>query len=423
MDGKRIEPDEIASLQVVEKLLPWRDQLACGFGTSHGNAELELIDVLIVLLAAFYNPMVRSQRLIEALSSQGWMQQQTGLARLPRSTLSDALKRFDPEQLKPLIGHLSSRVARLDQRDPDLAALTRQVIAADGSYFNLAGEVLWALACRRGNGQAPQSRVRLDLQLAVDSFTLAQGHVAGREAGSEPQAMMGHLKSGAIYLVDRLYVHFGFLKAVLEKGSSFVVRLKKDTGFASAVDRPLGAKDREQGVLLDQQGHLSGPRSEGNKGRASRTGKPPGQMLRRVVILDPARNQQVVLLTDLLDVPAHVISVLYRKRWLIELFLRFLKCTASMDHLISKSRQGITLQLYVAMIATLLLHLATGKRVSKYSLFWLNAVATGQATWEQMNQGLARVEREKTLERLRKKRKRLTPIALGAKDMAATASL
>ena len=99
----------------------------------------------------------------------------------------------------------------------------------------------------------------------------------------------------------------------------------------------------------------------------------------------------------------------------MELFLRFLKCTAGFDHLISKSRNGITLQLYVAMIATLLLHLATGQRVSKYSLFWLNSVATGQATWEQMQEGLARVEREKALERARLKKKRLMAIALGEK--------
>src|SRR5579884_1765565 len=132
MQAERIEPEEIASLQIVEKLLPWREKLASGFGTSHGNARLELVDVLIVLLAAFYNPLVRSQRLIDALSSQEWMQQRTGLERIPRSTLSDALKRFDPEQLKPLIRNLCSQVARLDHRDPDLATLTRQVIAADG---------------------------------------------------------------------------------------------------------------------------------------------------------------------------------------------------------------------------------------------------------------------------------------------------
>lgn len=404
---RTIHPDEIASLEIVRRLLPWREQLRSGFGTAHGNARLELIDVLLVLTAAFFNPLVRSQRLIEALSSQSWLQKQTGLQRIPRSTLSDALARFNPRQLEPLIKQLAARLPGLNQRDPDLATLTRQVIAADGSYFNLAGEVLWALACRRGSGQTPQSRVRLDLQLDIDSGTLEQGHVSGKEAGSEPAALIRNLKPGVIYLVDRLYVHFGFLSAVLEKKSSFVIRLKKDTLFEVHEEAPLCAKDKELAVRADQVGYLSGPVSPTNQGRRSRTTRPPTQKLRRVVVWDASKQEEVLLLTDLLEVPAYVIAVLYRKRWMIELYLRFLKCTASMDHLISKSRQGITLQLYAAMIATLLLHLSTGTRVSKYSLFWLGAVAGGQATLEEMQAGLMRVEREKALERVRRKKKRL----------------
>jgi len=96
------DPD-IHSLSVVKALLPWREQLATNFGTTHGNASLQTIDVLIVMLAAFFNPMVRSQRLIDALSSQQWMQDQAGVSRIARSTLSDAFKRFDPQVLRPLI--------------------------------------------------------------------------------------------------------------------------------------------------------------------------------------------------------------------------------------------------------------------------------------------------------------------------------
>jgi hypothetical protein len=81
-----------------------------------------------------------------------------------------------------------------------------------------------------------------------------------------------------------------------------------------------------------------------------------------------------------------------------------MKSYASFDHLISHHPNGVTFQFYVAVIATLLLHLATGRRVSKYSLFWLGSIAAGQATFEQMQLGLARIEREKELERNRKKK-------------------
>jgi len=413
---RRIEPQDVHSLEIVRKILPWREQLASGFGTHHGNANLQLIDVLIVLLAAFYNPMVRSQRLVEALSSQLWMRRQTGIERIARSTLSDAMKRFDPEQLKPLVKELTSRVASLGQRDPDLASLTRQVIAADGTYLNLAGEVLWALQCRRGGlKDSVQARVRLDLQLDVGSFSLTDGVVSGKEASCEAASFIGQIKPGVIYLADRGFMHFGFLKAVLAKGSNFVVRLKKDVRFAADASHELIGKDKEFSVIADETGHLPGPtaardkRHKAKRGQngTKRGGHPPTERLRRVTIYDSKNNCQVTLLTDLLDVPAWMIAVLYRKRWLIELFLRFLKCTAAFDHMISMSQKGMTLQLYVAMIATLLLHLATGQRVSKYSLFWLGSIASGHATWEEMQAGLARIQREKMLEKARLLRKKL----------------
>src|ERR1700733_8049755 len=136
-----VQRQDVYSLDVVRELLPWREQLATAFGTGHGNANLQLIDVLIVMLAGFFNPLVRSQRLVEALSSQDWMQKLTEVERIPKSTLSDALARFDPRQLRPLIKQLADRVPALGRRDADLQSITRRIIAADGSYFQTAGDV------------------------------------------------------------------------------------------------------------------------------------------------------------------------------------------------------------------------------------------------------------------------------------------
>ncbi len=133
---------------------------------------------------------------------------------------------------------------------------------------------------------------------------------------------------------------------------------------------------------------------------------PPKKMLRRVTIRDEKNQKELVLLTDLLDVPAYVIGVIYRQRWQIELFFKWLKCWAGFDHLLSHDPRGITLQFYVAVIATLLTHLATGRRVSKYNLLYLGWVAQGVMNWQDMEAGLAVIEREKELERARLKRKR-----------------
>jgi hypothetical protein len=398
-----IEKQEIHSLDVVRELLPWREQLASGFGTGHGNADLQLIDVLIVMLAGFFNPLVRSQRLVEALSSQQWMRELTDVERIPKSTLSDALARFNPEQLRPLIRQLADRVPALGRRDADLQQITRRIIAADGSYFQTAGDVAWAMLAGSRSGKT-QNQIRLNLQLQVDSFTPLDCDISGADDVSEPAAFIRSLHPGVIYVADRNFFSYAFINAVLETGSNLVLRLRKDAKFNVARSLPLTAKDIEANVLSDDMVSFCGAASKGNQDYRSFTDKPPVQPLRRVIVRDEKNQKDVVLLTDLMDVPAHVIAAIYRQRWQVELFFKWMKSYASFDHLISHHPNGVTFQFYVAVIATLLLHLATGRRVSKYSLFWLGSIAAGQATFEQMQLGLARIEREKELERNRKKK-------------------
>jgi hypothetical protein len=366
MEDPSITQDQVKSLAVVHQLLPWRQQLSGGFGTQHGNADLAMIDVLIVMLAAFYNPLVRTQRLVEALSSQEWMQKQSGTGRMARSTLSDALKRFDSEALRPLIRQLVEKIPSLRQRDGDLLQLTRQIVAADGSFFNLAGEVAWALHQRRGSTSKSQSRVRLNLQLDIATFVPLDMDLSGCANASEPKALLRRLRPDVIYVADRAFGSFELLTGILAAGSSFVIRMKKDLGFAVMAERELTPRDRELDIRADATGVLPGPKSPGNANARSCTGRPPGQVLRRVVVWDRKNKKEVALLTDMLEVPALVIAEIYRRRWVIELFFKWLKCWAGFDHAISQSPQGLTFQFYVAVIGTLLLYLATGRPVNKY---------------------------------------------------------
>ena len=71
-----------------------------------------------------------------------------------------------------------------------------------------------------------------------------------------------------------------------------------------------------------------------------------------------AASQDLVLVTNLQEVPAEIIVLLYRFRWLIELFFRWLKCVLGCRHLLSQSAPGIEIQMYCALIACLLIQLA-----------------------------------------------------------------
>jgi hypothetical protein len=406
--GKTIKQEELVCLGLVGNILGLR-QLSQSATPSHGNTQLELFDALVVLLAAFFNPTVRSLRLIEQLSQLQFVQGHLNVERVCRSTLSEAFKRFEPEQLAPLIAALVRRIPNLPRIDRDLEGLCRQIIAADGSMFTLLAETAWALHHTKTDGRK-QAQCRLDVQLDIDSFCPLEVSVAGQEQGSEAAALMGRLRRGVIYLMDRNFVHFGCLRAILEAQSSFVLRLREDTTFQAEQDVPMGIKDTQAGVVSDRIGTVGSAQSRraGGSGRCcgSRTGAPPAQRLREVIVIDPRSGKAVRLLSDLLEVPAFVIALLYRHRWQVELFLRWLKVWAGMEHLVSCSRRGVTLQLYVAVIACLLMHIRTGRRVNKYMLFLMGQVAAGQCGIEQMMTMLERIEREKQLERQRLARRK-----------------
>ena len=372
--------------------------------SAHGNEQLHLRGVVGILLAAAYEPTVRSLRTIDDLSLLHKAPALSGVPRVAKSTLSDALAKFDPAALQPLIAAIQKQLPQLERFDPKTAELARRIIAGDGSYFNLAGTVIHALQCTRGN-KGKQCRVRLNLQLDVDSLCPTDFDVSGKDDGSEAEAFKRKLQPGCIYLYDRNFVNHSFINAILEKDSNFVLRLKKGVNFEVRETRELTDEDRKHAVLRDEIGVLSGPKSAGNSDARSCSSKPPAQLLRRVTIWNEESQSEVVLLTDLLDVAAHIIGLLYRLRWQIELFFRWLKVLAGFRHLISQSENGITMQFYIAVLFTLLIHLQTGVRPSKYALNWIGWVATGRASLEKMAEALARKERERHLAAIRRAKK------------------
>ena len=148
-----VAQDKLVCTGIVRLLQHHRDRLADAAHPQHGNVRLALTDALLVMLAAFFNPAVRSLRLIEQLSQIPWINEQLRVDRVCRSTLADAFERFEPEQLLPIIEALVQQVPQLARVDGDLEALCRRVVAGDGSYWNIPADVLWALAQNRGGGK------------------------------------------------------------------------------------------------------------------------------------------------------------------------------------------------------------------------------------------------------------------------------
>jgi hypothetical protein len=374
----------------------------------HANRTLFFDDVAIAYLLAFFTPTIRSLRTMEDFSQTEQMQEQLSVERLPRSTLSDANKVFDPTLLEPIIEELRARLPHLRHTDAKLAELTERVRVVDGCLFTVAADVAWALHQSRANGE-PRDTLRLNLQWAA-AVGVPEGVSITGQGCSEARALMEAIEPGLIYVMDRGYVCFELLDRIVHACSDFVLRLRSNNDFvpsessdSACKSLPLGDEDRAAGVISDRIGRLGGV--------PPRLAPPAGKWLREVTVFNPDKpDQPLRLLTNLLDVPAHIIALLYRWRWKIELFFRWLKVHAHFRHLTSHSKNGVTTGFYIAVIGVLLIYLHTQRPVSEYAYAMLSLVAAGQASLPEIGPILERRERERELERQRLARKKAEKI-------------
>lgn len=373
--------DSIVGEQYVALL---KDHLARLRDTNpHPNRTLHYDTVLVSLLLAFFNATDNSLRMIDDLSCCDDAQPMTG-GRVPRSTLSEAMASMNPALLLPIIQSLMKKLPGLRRVDEDLAALLKTIVAADGSIFTVPADVLWGIAVTRPNHKVGR-QIRLDLQLDVLQFVPVGVGVDGNEQGNEAAAFAKQLLADMIYLCDRNFVNFDFIHAVLDAGSDLVVRLKSDTTFHVTEERSLTDEDRQAGVVADRIGRLSDDFGDDTR------------IFREVVVIDQRTQKPVRLLTTLLETAAKVIGKLYRHRWMVELFFKWLKCVAKLRHLISHTKNGITIQFYVAVIMVLLTHLRTGQKPGVYEFNCLSWVAAGIMSVQTMQEVLARRQRERDL--------------------------
>lgn len=405
IDRKPSWPVEVVGgkyVKVLDRLLG-----ALRSAESHGNRRLHLDDVLVCYLLAFFNPTLRSLRTVEDFSRTRQAARHLSVDRIPRSTLSDFNRVADPALLEPIVAMLRDQArdrapGTTRRGDSGLPEDLGRVLAVDGSFFTVAADVAWAFKRRSGRsakGGRPRRGVRMDAHLDVDTWLPEILSVSSGE--SEAEHATSAVVPGAIHVYDRGIFSFELVAAHAEVGAHFVHRLrdagKRTPRFESDEDRPIDADGHAAGVISDRLGRMAG----------SAHREPPPGRYREIVI--EAGGEPLRLLTDLIDLPAHVVGAIYRHRWQVELFFRWIKSCARFRSAWCETREGVLLQFYVALIATLLIYLHTGTRPSKYALNLLGMVVSGAATWEEVRPILEDRARERDLDRQRLARKRAGP--------------
>jgi Transposase DDE domain len=155
------------------------------------------------------------------------------------------------------------------------------------------------------------------------------------------------IEAGVTYVYDLGYYDYGWWAELDDAGCRFVTRLKKNTPFTAVHENrvPTGSN-----ILSDRIGHLPA--------RLAKSRNNPLQVpVREIrVIIDTGKILRIV--TNDLDAPAEEIADLYKQRWQIELFFRWVKQTLRITHFIGVSENAVRIQIAVALIAFLVLRMA-----------------------------------------------------------------
>lgn len=346
-----------------------------------GNRQLFCDQYVGLLLLSFFNPTLTSLRAMQKATELDTVQRWLGLERsVSLTALSEAGRVFEPDLLRGVLAELAARVGPAAL--PEEREALRHLTAVDGTLL----QVLPRLAHKLW-GDAGKLSAKLHLHFEVGRGIPVDGTVTAA-ASSEIAQLKGTLQPGRLYVTDRGYASYSLMAAIIAKGSSFVTRLRADSIIRDAEEQPIDDTARQAGIERDAIVRL-GADGHGPK------------LPVRIVVVRPepgvGRSASLVILcTNRLDLSAELIVQAYRHRWLIELFFRWLKCILGCRHLISHDLDGITFQIYAALIASVLLSGASGRKPTKRTYEMFCHYFSGWATLEEVQRHLESLKENDT---------------------------
>ncbi len=336
-----------------------------------GNRRLFYDQYACLLLLFFFNPIVKSLRGIQQASSLDKVQRLFGCSRVSRGSLSEASRVFDPELLHAIIGDVATQALPLVHGRE--AEALRGLTAVDGSLLPALPKMAWALWLDPQH-RAAKMHIHFDVLKGVPmEATVTTGN------GSETAQLRATLQANRLYVIDRGYAEYQLFQDIIDTRSDFIGRIRDNAVWTLVEERPLTDEARAAGIRSDRIVWLGGPQS----GRAL-------QQPVRIVEVETGKTDTqgrpdiLLLATSRLDLAAELVALAYRYRWTVELFFRWLKCILGCRHLLANSREGVTIQIYLAIIASLLISLWVGRKPTIRTLEMIQFYFTGWATEEEL---------------------------------------
>jgi hypothetical protein len=349
-----------------------------------GNRVLHYDQYAALILLYFFNPIVTSMRGIQQTSQLEKVQRLLGCPRAALGSLSEAAHVFDPDLLRGIIGDLIERLPPIAKNTAfdDIKGILTLV---DGSLLPALpqlAEAMWV------NEKNRAFKIHTHFELLKGGpvrMDLTDGN------GNEREVLEAYLEKDRVYVMDRGYAKFLLFKRIIEVGSSFVCRIRDNSVFDVVQERELSKEALDAGLVRDAVVQFPGG--------------PAGMPPLRIVEIEckphckatghtsrggPEQGDTILVATDLLDVPPEVIALIYKHRWAIETFFRFFKHVLGCRHLLSHCSNGISIQVYLGIIACLLIALWTGRKPTLRTYEMICFYFSGMASQEEL---LAHIEK------------------------------
>ena len=389
--GREIVADDLhgfKQLRRIAGLLSTLHQSGCDRDKA-ANRELHFDDYVLLILLYLFNPMIDSMRTLQKVSQLPEIQARLGIKRFSLSSFSESCRVFEPSMLQEVVDQLGGNLLPAG-RAALFKDLPGKLTLVDSTVIQTLCTVAEAMFLPLGDGRYTHAW-RLHLQLDVDhhvpvAWEITEPKNTGKS--DEKSVLRRKLAAGHTYVMDRWYAQFTLWNDIKAVGSSYVCRVRDNSVYDVIENRPLDQQAKDAGVISDQIVRLGLSKKPGERadhptrlicvtctphqkrGKGRRHGV--GQS-------GPTSDGTLRIVTDLVDVPAHVIAFLYAYRWTIEIFFRFLKQTLGCRHLLSTRIEGIQIQVYAAVICCLMLNSLTGRKPTKWKVTLMSLYLQGLA--------------------------------------------
>ena len=396
---RKIEEKDVRGLKYFDQLGPLLERLhdvGCQRDAA-GNRQLHYDQYCLFILLFLFNPIVTSLRALQQASELKNVQKKLGCPRTSLGSLSESITVFEPDRLKEIIAELGGQLQPL-ARDTRLADIRHTVTLVDGTLLAALPKMAEASLLKANTGKAG-IKWHLHTHFEVDRHIPTRIDVT-REGGGEcdERAVLERtVETDRLYVMDRGYAKFALFNHIVAARSSYVCRLRDNSVYDVVEERPLSPAAQAERVLHDQVVTL---------GASSKAEARPDHSIRLITIAmkphrsaghyarrgstGPSCDGFLRIATNLLDVPADIIALLYHYRWTIEIFFRFFKQILGCRHLLSRSQNGIEIQTYCAIIACMLISLWTGKKPTRRTYEMICWYLIGMADMDEL---LAHIEK------------------------------